>query len=89
MTFHNGKPFTAQDVKYSWERACDPNTESDTAETYLGDIQGVAQVISGDVKDISGVKVLDDFSLEVTLDEPKAYFPYKAKTLGVFLFSCY
>lgn len=77
VTFHNGKPFTAQDVKYSWERACDPNTESDTAETYLGDIQGVAQVISGDVKDISGVKVLDDFTLEVTLDEPKAYFPYK------------
>ncbi len=77
VTFHNGKPFTAQDVEYSWERACDPNTESDTAETYLGDIQGVAQVISGDVKDISGVKVLDDFTLEVTLDEPKAYFPYK------------
>jgi len=77
VTFHNGKSFTAQDVKYSWERACDPDTESDTAETYLGDIQGVAQVISGDVKDISGVKVLDDFTLEVTLDEPKAYFPYK------------
>jgi oligopeptide transport system substrate-binding protein len=77
VTFHNGKAFTAQDVKYSWERACDPNTESDTAETYLGDIQGVAKVISGDVKDISGVKVLDDFTLEVTLDEPKAYFPYK------------
>jgi oligopeptide transport system substrate-binding protein len=77
VTFHNGKPFTAKDVKYSWERACDPNTESDTAETYLGDIQGVAQVISGDVTDISGVKVLDDFTLEVTLDEPKAYFPYK------------
>ena len=77
VTFHNGKPFTAQDVKYSWERACDPNTESDTAETYLGDIQGVTQVISGDVNDISGVKVIDDFTLEVTLDEPKAYFPYK------------
>jgi len=77
VTFHNGKQFTAQDVKYSWERACDPSTESDTVETYLGDIQGVAQVISGDMKDISGVKVLNDFTLEVTLDEPKAYFPYK------------
>jgi oligopeptide transport system substrate-binding protein len=77
VVFHNGRPFTAQDVKYSWERACDPNTGSDTAETYLGDIQGVAQVISGDVKEISGVKVLDDFTLEVSLDEPKAYFPYK------------
>ena len=77
VTFHNGKPFTANDVKYSWERACDPDTESDTAETYLGDIIGVAEVISGDETEISGVKVLDDHTLEVTLDEAKAYFPYK------------
>jgi oligopeptide transport system substrate-binding protein len=77
VTFHNGKPFTAGDVKYSWERACDPDTESDTAETYLGDIVGVAEVISGDEEEISGVKVIDDHTLEVTLDQPKAYFPYK------------
>ncbi len=77
VTFHSGKSFTANDVKYSWERACDPDTGSDTAETYLGDIQGVADVISGDEKEISGVKIVDDYTIEVTLDEPKAYFPYK------------
>ncbi len=77
VTFHNGRPFTAHDVKYSWERACDPDTESDTAETYLGDIQGAASVVSGEDDDISGVTVLDDYTLEVTLDKPKAYFPYK------------
>lgn len=77
VTFHNGKPFTAHDVKYSWDRACDPDTESDTAETYLGDIVGVAEVISGAETEISGVEVIDDFTLEVTLDEAKAYFPYK------------
>ena len=77
VTFHDGGAFTAADVKYSWERACDPETGSDTAETYLGDIQGVGEVISGAKKEISGVKVLDDFTIEVTLDEPKAYFPYK------------
>ena len=77
VTFHDGKPFTAHDVKFSWERACHPETESDTAETYLGDIVGVAEVISGDETEISGVKVVNDFTLEVTLDEPKAYFLYK------------
>lgn len=77
VTFHDGKPFTAGDVKYSWERACDPDSGSDTAETYLGDIQGVADVISGDEEEISGVKIIDDYTIEVTLDEPKAYFPYK------------
>ena len=77
VRFHNGKAFTAHDVKYSWERACDPDTESDTAETYLGDIVGVAEVISGEETEISGVQIIDDYTLEVTLDEAKAYFPYK------------
>ena len=77
VTFHDGKPLTAADVKYSWERACDPATNSDTAETYLGDIVGVAEVVTGDETEIRGVKVIDDYTLEVILDEAKAYFPYK------------
>ena len=39
--FHDGKPVTAHDVKWSIERAADPDTLSQTAETYLGDIIGV------------------------------------------------
>jgi oligopeptide transport system substrate-binding protein len=34
-------------------------------------------VIAGEAEEISGLNVVDDFTLEVTLDEPKAYFPYK------------
>jgi oligopeptide transport system substrate-binding protein len=74
VTFHNGKPFTAQDVKYSWERACNPETESNTAETYLGDIVGVSEVIAGEASSIRGLRVIDDYTIEVNLDEPKAYF---------------
>nr|NIS83488.1 hypothetical protein [Anaerolineales bacterium] len=74
VTFHDGKPFTAQDVRYSWERACNPDTESNTAETYLGDIVGVSEVIAGEVDEIRGLRVVDDYTLEVTLDAPKAYF---------------
>ena len=77
VTFHNGREFTASDVKYSWERACNPETESDTAQTYLGDIVGVEDVIAGDETEISGVTVIDDYTLEVTLDAPKAYFLHK------------
>ena len=32
-TFHDGRPITAEDVIYSWERATDPETASDTAKT--------------------------------------------------------
>lgn len=77
VTFHTGRSFTADDVKFSWERACHPDTESDTAETYLGDILGVTDVLNGEAEEISGLKIIDDYTLEVTLDEPKAYFIYK------------
>lgn len=74
VTFHDGSPMTAEDVKFSWERAASPETESNTAATYLGDIVGVSEVIAGEATEIRGVRVIDDHTLEVTLDAPKAYF---------------
>ncbi|GAH70157.1 unnamed protein product, partial [marine sediment metagenome] len=56
VRFHNGREVKAEDVKYSWERACDPETGSQTAATYLGDIVGVREVLAGETKEISGVR---------------------------------
>ena len=75
--FHNGKPVTAADVVYSWERAADPDTHSDTASTYLNDIVGVSEMLLGEADHISGLKVIDDHTLQVTIDSPKPYFLYK------------
>ncbi|MBA7691540.1 Periplasmic oligopeptide-binding protein [subsurface metagenome] len=74
VKFHNGQPVKAGDFKYSWERAADPATGSQTAATYLGDIVGVSEVIAGRASEISGVRVIDDYTLQVTIDTPKAYF---------------
>ncbi len=74
VPFHNGKQVIAGDFKYSWERACDPDTGSLTAATYLGDIVGVKEALAGKSKEISGVSVVDDFALQVTIDAPKSYF---------------
>ena len=74
VKFHNGRGVKAQDFKYSWERACDPATGSPTAATYMGDIVGVKEKLAGMATDISGVKVVDDYTLQVTIDAPKAYF---------------
>jgi oligopeptide transport system substrate-binding protein len=74
VRFHDGRQVKAEDFKYSWERACDPETRSLTAATYLGDIVGVREVLSGVTKEISGVRVVDDYTLEVTIDAPKSYF---------------
>ena len=72
--FHDGKPVTAHDFKWSFERAVSPDLGSPVAETYLGDIVGVKDVLDGIATEISGVKVIDDHTLQVTIDKPKAYF---------------
>jgi len=74
VKFHDGRQVKAGDFKYSWERACDPDTGSQTAATYLGDIVGVGEVLAGKSSEISGVRVIDDYTLEVTIDAPKSYF---------------
>ena len=75
--FHNGKPVTASDVVYSWERAADPATGSDTVMTYMSDIVGVKEKHDGNAETISGLKILDEHTLQVTIDAPKLYFLLK------------
>jgi oligopeptide transport system substrate-binding protein len=72
--FHDGKKVKAADFKYSWERACNPLTGSQTASLYLGDILGVDKVLAGAADTISGVKVINDYTLQVTLERPVTYF---------------
>ena len=75
--FQDGRPVVAQDVIYSWERAANPATQSDTVLTYLGDIVGVAEMHAGSADHISGLKALDEHTLQVTIDAAKPYFLFK------------
>jgi len=77
VKFHNNREVTAEDFKYSWERACAPETHSLTASTYLGDIVGAKEMLAGQAEEISGVRVINDYTLEVTIDAPKSYFLFK------------
>src|SRR5262249_5989337 len=70
----SGRKVTASDFKYSMERAANPKTDSPTADTYLGDIKGAKDMIRGSSKEISGLRVVDDFTLEITIDAAKPYF---------------
>ena len=72
--FHDGKDVRAADVKYSLERAADPANLSTVAETYLNDILGVTERLQGKASDVSGIKVRDDYTVEITLVEPRVYF---------------
>ncbi len=72
--FHNGKPVTAEDFKWSLERAAAPETASPVADTYLNDIIGAQEYIDGKASEISGIKVIDAHTLQITTDAAKAYF---------------
>ena len=72
--FHDGKPVTAHDVIWSLERVTNPLTESPVVDQYLGDIVGVKEKVAGDATTISGVRFIDEHSVEITIDEAKSYF---------------
>ena len=72
--FHNGRTVTANDVKWSIERATSPETEAFNASVFLGDIIGVQQRIVGESTEVSGVQVINDRTVTITTDAPKAYF---------------
>ncbi|MCP4427721.1 MAG: peptide ABC transporter substrate-binding protein, partial [Chloroflexi bacterium] len=75
--FHDGRSVAAADVIFSWERAAHPDTDSDTVLTYLGDIEGVQAMREGQADRISGLRTLDDHTLEVRLTDPVVYFLQK------------
>jgi len=70
----SNRKVTATDFKYSIERAANQKTESPTADTYLGDIVGVKDMIRGKANAVSGLKVVDDSTLQIQIDSPKPYF---------------
>jgi len=74
IKFSDGSSVTARDFIYSFNRAANPETESPVAELYLGDIVGAQDVIDGIASEISGIKLIDDKTLQINIDSPKAYF---------------
>ena len=73
--FHSGRRVTAEDVKWSLERASSPiplgaTRPSTTARAYLGDIVGVREHFFGLADDVEGIEVIDDRTIRFTLTEP-------------------
>ena len=72
--FHDGRPVTAQDVKWSLERVADPELVSPVVDQYLNDVVGVQAKLRGEADSVEGVKVIDDQTVQITIDAPKSYF---------------
>ena len=72
--FHDSRMVTANDIKWSLERAADPLTEAFNASVFLNDIVGVTQKLSGASTAVSGIQVINDSTVTITIDAPKPYF---------------
>ena len=72
--FHQGRRVTADDVRWSIERAASRELASPTAMAYLGDIVGVRERFFEGAETISGIDVIDDRTIRFTIDAPKPYF---------------
>jgi ABC-type transport system substrate-binding protein len=74
VRFHNGALLTAHDVKYSLERAAHPKLMSPTAGAFMSEIIGLKAFNEGKASDIPGIRVVDERTLEVEIDQPRPYF---------------
>lgn len=75
IKFHNGREIVASDVKYSLERVTNPETRSPGAG-FFNMIEGFETWNNGEGDGLSGVKVIDDKTVEITLNRPDATFEH-------------
>mgnify|MGYP000323315588 FL=1 len=59
MKWHDGEPFTAEDVKFTIEAIMDPANESENAPNY---------------EDVESITVIDDHTIEFKLSAPTWHF---------------
>jgi len=80
----DGKPVTAHDVEYGVKRIINPATASPLAN-YFYMIKNAKKVNTGELKDLSavGVKALDDYTVQFTLEYPAAYFTSALSAINV------
>lgn len=75
-TFHNGDAVDAASFKRGWERICDSTMATPSEIAYhLDPVVGAKEMQAGEATELSGVEVVDDNTLKVTLTAPMADFP--------------
>ncbi|MBW1721480.1 MAG: ABC transporter substrate-binding protein [Deltaproteobacteria bacterium] len=73
VKFHNGRKLTAEDIKYSIERAVNPKTQS-PGQGFFWSIKGYDDMVAGKTEHLSGITVLDPYTVQFELIQPDATF---------------
>lgn len=71
VKFHNGEELKAKDVVFSLTTLADPSYDGPRSG-YVAGVVGYEEYNKGDAKEVSGIKALDEYTVEVTLKEGDA-----------------
>ncbi len=73
VTWHDGEPFTADDVVFTLSSLASPDYVGGNEGRVLS-IVGAQDVQDGNAAEVSGIKKVDDYTVEITLIAPNAAF---------------
>jgi len=80
----DGKPITAHDFVYSWQRLFDPKTAAPFAQQYTFILHSAGILAGKRPPQDLGVRTLDDWTLEVTLEQTTEFFLTYLDTFTLF-----
>ena len=75
VKFHNGEELKADDVLFTINRMMNPKTRAKNTDFYDA-IKGAKEYVNGEADSVEGVKVIDDYTVELNLEA--AYSPFLA-----------
>jgi len=75
VKFHSGRPFTAQDVKLTYEALLLPGNKGGLNARYLDGVVGATALKEGKATSLAGVTVVDETTVEVRFEKPDVLFP--------------
>ncbi len=73
VKFHNGRLLTPQDIVYSFSRLLDPKVKSPNVWLFER-VKGAKEYLQGKTSTVTGIEVVDEQTLKITLAEPFAPF---------------
>ena len=79
VTWQDGEPFTAADVKFTYDLVTDPEWPG-AIDAYFAQISGATEHKAGEAEEVTGVRVIDEAHVEITLVQPDALFLTTAAT---------
>lgn len=82
LKFHDGKPLTSKDVKFTLEALANPDYKGDLA-SYVQSIVGFKAMKSGEAKELSGIKTPDEKTIEISFEVPYSPVLMNIGTLGI------